>query len=99
MLLLFTFYKWKDTERLIVLPRLQSSEEMQPGFSSGSVMAEPVLVSLLHLCVCLHKHTHRHQVNSGNVGKVHLEKFVSSYIFPKLGCCLESGIDRHEFEV
>ena len=82
-----------------MLPRLQSSEEMQPGFNSGSVMAEPVLVSLLHLCVCLHKHTHMHQVNSGNVGKVHLEKFVSSYIVPKLGCCLESGIDRHEFEV
>lgn len=55
-------------------------------------MAEPILVSLLHLCVCLHKHTHMHQVNSGNVGKVHLEKFASTYIFPKLGCCLESGI-------
>ena len=60
-------------------------------------MAEPMRVSLLHLCLC--KHTHMHQVNSGNAGKVHLEKFASSHIFPALGCCLESGIDRHEFEV
>ena len=98
MPLLFPFYRWKGTERLSYQD-YRAPKWWSRDLNSGSVMAEHILVSLLHLCVCLHIYTHTHiKSNLGKLEKCIWKSLPLPTFFPTLGCCLEFETDRHDFE-